>query len=67
MPSRSPDTYRDRDTFLRRLAEEAQLAGTTEASIAAEACAKVIRSHIAEGEWDHVLAILPSTLAELLG
>src|ERR671915_454649 len=31
-PSRTPETYRDRETFLARLAERAQLAGPTEAS-----------------------------------
>lgn len=64
-PSRTPDTYRDRDTFLRRLAEEAQLAGPTEASLAAQACANVLRSHIDEGEFRHVLEVLPSTLRPL--
>lgn len=64
-PSRTPDSYRDRDTFLRRLAEEAQLAGTTEASLAAEACARVLRSHIDEGEFRHVLDVLPGALLPL--
>ena len=64
-PSRTPDTYRDRDTFLRRLAEEAQLAGPTEASLAAQACANVLRSHIDDGEFRHVLEVLPSTLRPL--
>ncbi len=66
VPSRTPDTYRDRETFLRRFAEDAQLVGTTEASVAAEACAKVLRSHIDEGEFRHVLDVLPSGLLPLL-
>src|SRR5579871_6578177 len=35
-PARESDTYRDRQSFLARFAEEAQLAGPTEASLAAE-------------------------------
>ena len=65
VPTRTPETYRDRDTFLRRLADEAQLAGSTEASLGAEACAKVLREHIDEGEFRHVLEVLPSALVPL--
>ena len=64
-PSRTPETYRDRDTFLRQFAEQAQLAGPTEASLAVEACAKVLRAHIDEGEVRHVLELLPRALADL--
>ena len=66
VPNRVPETYRDRETFLRRFAEEAQLAGTTEASLAAEACAQVLRSHIDEGQFRHVLDMLPSALLPIL-
>lgn len=66
VPARTPETYRDRDTFLRRFADEAQLAGSTEASLAAEACAKVLRAHIDEGEFRHILETLPSALVALL-
>ncbi len=65
VPSRTPQTYRDRETFLRRFAEEAELVGTTEASLAAQACAKVLRGHIDEGEYRHVLDVLPSALLPL--
>jgi len=64
-PGRLPETIRDRDTFLSRLADEAQLAGSTEASLAAEACAKVLRAHIDEGEFRHVLEVLPGALVGL--
>lgn len=66
VPARIPDTYRDRGTFLQRFAEEAQLTGSTEASIAAEACAKVLREHIEPGEWEHVLSVLPEKIGVLL-
>lgn len=67
VPNRTPDGYRDRKTFLERFADEAQLAGTTEASIGAEACARVLRVHVDEGESRHILAALPSGLLRLFG
>lgn len=67
VPARTPETYRDRDTFLQRLGDEALLSGATEASIGAEACAKVLRAHIDEGEFQHVLDVLPSALLPLFG
>jgi uncharacterized protein (DUF2267 family) len=65
-PSRTPESFRDRDTFLTLLADEAQLADSTEASHAAEACAKVLRAHIDERELRRVLAVLPGALVPLL-
>jgi uncharacterized protein (DUF2267 family) len=64
-PSRTPETYRDRDTFLRHFADQAQLTGSTEASLAVEACARVLRAHVDEGEVRHVLNLLPRALAPL--
>lgn len=64
-PGRPPEGYHDRAIFLERLADEAQLAGATEASIATEACAKVLRAHVDEGEYQHVLNVLPSGLVAL--
>ena len=49
-PAATPVQYRDLDSFLRRVAEEASLAGETEASFAAAAAARVLRRHISEGE-----------------
>ena len=65
-PSKTPETYRDRDTFLSRLAEGAELAGPTEASVAAEAATGVLRARIAEGEVEDVLHILPAPIRTLL-
>lgn len=65
-PSRTPETYRDRETFLSRLAERAQLAGPTEASVAAEAATAVLRERIAEGEVEDVMQSLPTSIRTLL-
>lgn len=65
-PSKVPETYRDRETFLSRLAERAQLAGSAEASVVAEAATKVLRTHIAAGEVEDVLAILPAPIRTVL-
>ena len=67
VPSRTPDRLRDRESFLERFAVEAQLTGATEASIGAEACARVLRAHIDEGEFRHILGLLPSGLLPLFG
>src|SRR5918997_6947155 len=48
-PSRTPGTYRDRETFLSRLAERAKLAGPEEAATAARAATDVLGRRIAEG------------------
>jgi len=66
VPSRTPERYRDRDTFLRKLAEQALLAGETEASCAAAAAMRVLRRHVSEGELEDVLAKFPVELRELL-
>ncbi|HYZ97434.1 MAG TPA: DUF2267 domain-containing protein [Acidimicrobiales bacterium] len=65
-PSRTPETYRDRETFLSRLAERAQLAGPTEASVAAEAATAVLRERVAEGEVEDVLQLLPASIRAIL-
>jgi uncharacterized protein (DUF2267 family) len=65
-PSKTPETYRDRETFLARLAERAQLAGPTEASIAAEAATEVLRARVTGGEVEDVLQILPAPIRTLL-
>ena len=64
--SRTPERYRDRDTFLRKLAEQALLAGETGASYAAAAAVSVLRRHVSEGELEDVLAKFPVELRELL-
>ena len=65
-PSRAPDHARDIDSFLTRIAAEAQLAGETEASFAAAAASRVLRQHVSAGEGDNILHALPQHLRELL-
>jgi uncharacterized protein (DUF2267 family) len=62
VPSRTPLTYKSVDEFLRRVSEEALLAGETEASYAATAAARVLHRHVSEGELDDVLGMLPKDL-----
>ncbi len=66
-PSRTPEHARDLDSFLRRIASDAGLAGETEASFAATAASRVLRHHISAGEGDSVLHVLPHHVRELLG
>jgi len=65
-PSTTPQRYHDRETFLRKIADEALVAGTTEASYAVTAAAAVLRRHVSQGEVEDVLAILPAEIRELL-
>jgi uncharacterized protein (DUF2267 family) len=65
-PAATPQSYRDRETFLRRIADEAILEGLTEASYASEAAMAALRRHISGGEIDDVLAIMPGEIRELL-
>jgi uncharacterized protein (DUF2267 family) len=65
-PSRTPDHARDLDSFLRRIADEARLAGETEASFAAAAAGRVLARHLSPGEAGSVLRVLPGHLREFL-
>jgi uncharacterized protein (DUF2267 family) len=65
-PAATPQTYHDRETFLRRIADEARLDGLTEASYATDAAMAALRRHVSEGEIEDVLAIMPPELRELL-
>ena len=65
-PSRTPDHARDLDSFLQRIADEARLAGKTEASFAAAAAGRVLARHISPGEAGSVLRVLPEHLREFL-
>jgi uncharacterized protein (DUF2267 family) len=65
-PSRVPETYRDREEFLRRIIRDAEVAGQTEASYAAAAVVHVLARHVSAGEIDDVMAGLPAELRELL-
>ncbi|HZE04598.1 MAG TPA: DUF2267 domain-containing protein [Solirubrobacteraceae bacterium] len=65
-PSRTPVHDRGVDSFLRRIATEARLAGETEASFAATGAARVLRRHVTPGEEASVLHALPHHVRELL-
>lgn len=67
VPSRTPVKYRHLDEFLRRVSDEALLAGETEASYAANAAARVLHRHVSEGELKDVLAMLPEELRAVVG
>jgi uncharacterized protein (DUF2267 family) len=65
-PDRQPDKIRDRETFLTRLAERAQLRDTAEAASAAAAATRVLRRHVSEGEIDDAVAQLPDEIRDVL-
>ena len=65
-PSATPATYRDVDTMLARITEEAGLAGETEASLAVTSVAAVLRRHVSRGELDDVIAVFPAAIRPLL-
>jgi uncharacterized protein (DUF2267 family) len=65
-PGHQPERIRDRDVFLARLAERAQLPGPDEAATAAAAATRVLRRHISAGEVDDVLAQLPAEIRQVL-
>lgn len=65
-PATVPHRYHDLDTFLTRMAEEALLAGETEASYAAESAARVMRRHLDPHELHKIAAILPASIASLV-
>jgi uncharacterized protein (DUF2267 family) len=64
-PSRTPQAYHDVRAFLDRIADEASLAGETEASFAAAAAARVLRAHVSSGELDDVVSVLPPAVREI--
>jgi uncharacterized protein (DUF2267 family) len=66
VPARTPASYHTVDEFLVRVAEEAQLAGETEASLVCRAGSAVLRQHVSEGEIEDVIAVMPESLRPLL-
>ncbi len=66
-PSATPQRYRGKDEFLRRVERAGDMAGETEASYAVSATLAVLRHHVSEGELLDVMAVLPVPLRELLG
>ena len=65
-PSNEPERIRDRDEFLARFAQRAQLESPDHAERAAAAATRVLRRHISEGEFDDVLAQLPADIRAVL-
>jgi uncharacterized protein (DUF2267 family) len=65
-PGRVAAHARDIDSFLRRIATEAGLAGETEASFAATAASRVLQRHVSPGESASMLRALPHRLRQLL-
>jgi uncharacterized protein (DUF2267 family) len=65
-PGHQPERIRDRETFLARLAQRAQLDDLDEAARVAAAATRVLRRRIAAGEVDDALAQLPSEIREVL-
>jgi uncharacterized protein (DUF2267 family) len=65
-PGHQPERIRDRETFLERVAEHAQLDKPQEAALVAAAATRVLRRRIASGELDDVLAQLPSEIRRVL-
>jgi uncharacterized protein (DUF2267 family) len=66
VPAHTPERYHDADSFLRRVRDEAGLAGETEASFAIDAVMAVLRRHVSMGELEDVLATMPAPVRELL-
>lgn len=65
VPAHTPRTYHDLAEFLDRMAAAAHLGGETEASFAAHAAARVLRSHVSPGELADVIAVLPPPVREV--
>jgi uncharacterized protein (DUF2267 family) len=65
-PARTPVAIHDVGSFLERVAAQGTMRGETEASLAVEAVARVLRRHVSEGEIDHVLTVLPDKLKPLI-
>lgn len=65
-PSATPAGYRRESEFLQRVVAEGGYAGTTEAGVAVQAAAAVVRRRISVGELSDVAAELPAELATLV-
>jgi uncharacterized protein (DUF2267 family) len=66
IPARTPQRYHDADTFLRRVRDDAGLAGETEASFAVDAVMAVLRRNASAGELRDVVATMPAPVRDLL-
>lgn len=63
-PADSPQAFRSREEAFRRLADAATLSGPTEASLALDACGRVLRRHVSEGEVRDIIENLPEPLRQ---
>jgi uncharacterized protein (DUF2267 family) len=66
-PGHQPEKIRDRDVFLARLAERAELDDVVQAALLAEAATRVLGRHITAGELDDVFSQLPKEIRDTLG
>jgi uncharacterized protein (DUF2267 family) len=64
-PGHQPTKVRDRDEFLSEFAQRTQV-DPGKAAQMVEAATRVLRRHITDGEFDDVLAQLPTELREVL-
>jgi uncharacterized protein (DUF2267 family) len=64
-PTHQPSKIRDREDFLRTFAERAQIPAG-KAPFALEAATRVLRRHVTAGEFEDVLAQLPTEVREAL-
>jgi uncharacterized protein (DUF2267 family) len=65
-PGHQPQAYRDTETLLSRVAQETAIDDLVQAGLAAEACMRVMRHHISDGELDDVLSQLPKEIRDAL-
>jgi uncharacterized protein (DUF2267 family) len=65
-PTHQPAKQRRPEQFLGDVAERAQMGNPSEAARVAEAGTRVLKRHITEGEFDDVLAQLPSEVRGML-
>jgi uncharacterized protein (DUF2267 family) len=65
-PDREPARIRERETYLQRLMERAQLEDHDDAAAVAAAVTRIMRRRIAADEVDDVLAQLPSEIRDVL-
>jgi uncharacterized protein (DUF2267 family) len=65
-PTHQPEKIRDAEIFVARLAEQTQIGDPAPTALAAVAATRVMRRHIAEGEFDDVLAQLPTDVRAVL-
>jgi uncharacterized protein (DUF2267 family) len=65
-PSKQPERIRDRDVFLARLADRADLSDPAKAGPAAAAATRVLRRHVTAGEIEDVFVQLPREISDVL-